>query len=518
MKELIIAFAGLGLFLSGLHLLNQAMQGFTGQNFRKLISTVTNNEVKKTLIGSIIGIFTQSSSAATFFIMGLVQSHILKFKDALTVLAWSGVGTSILVFLASIDIQFLGYILLGALGFIYILNLSDEAKINYVIPFVFSVGLIFLGLGLIKFGTINLRDYFWVNEFFEFASETILISIVLGLFFTLVTQSASTITMLIVALVFSGVIPLESASFMVIGSNVGSGLALILFFTHLEGQQKRILFFQLITKCAGSFIVLIILLINPDLFWISSGENYLNDMALQLALLYLYLQITGAIFSSLFQNKLLFLLLKKLPDSEKDIIAKPKFLYPEALENKHTAINLINQEQLRLLSLIPNYLDTLRASQRRTLSDLDRHGSMIALCQNIKVFIDEAVVIDQSNDISDLFRMQSKNESIQNLVITLKSFVDTVNELKIKQSNLSDSMVESLHMILTLLYEQQSSEEGDLQMIESLTADRGSLMDSIRDKVLADQSLSNMDQKSLFLLTRIFERLLWQVRKHALIK
>jgi phosphate:Na+ symporter len=143
---------------------------------------------------------------------------------------------------------------------------------------------------------------------------------------------------------------------------------------------------------------------------------------------------------------------------------------------------------------------------------------MIALCQNIKVFIDEAVVIDQSNDISDLFRMQSKNESIQNLVITLKSFVDTVNELKIKQSNLSDSMVESLHMILTLLYEQQSSEEGDLQMIESLTADRGSLMDSIRDKVLADQSLSNMDQKSLFLLTRIFERLLWQVRKHALIK
>lgn len=55
-------------------------------------------------------------------------------------------------------------------------------------------------------------------------------------------------------------------------------------------------------------------------------------------------------------------------------------------------------------------------------------------------------------------------------------------------------------------------------MIESLTADRGSLMDSIRDKVLADQSLSNMDQKSLFLLTRIFERLLWQVRKHALIK
>jgi phosphate:Na+ symporter len=79
-------------------------------------------------------------------------------------------------------------------------------------------------------------------------------------------------------------------------------------------------------------------------------------------------------------------------------------------------------------------------------------------------------------------------------------------------------MVESLHMILTLLHEQQSDEGGDLQLIESLTSDRGSLMDSIRDKVLTDQSISNQDQKSLFLLTRIFERLLWQVRKHALIK
>ena len=82
----------------------------------------------------------------------------------------------------------------------------------------------------------------------------------------------------------------------------------------------------------------------------------------------------------------------------------------------------VDQEQLRLLSFIPSYLDNLRTSQPATLSDLDRHTSVISLCQNIKVFIDEAVVIDQSNDMSDLFRMQSKNESIQNLIITLKRF------------------------------------------------------------------------------------------------
>jgi len=44
------------------------------------------------------------------------------------------------------------------------------------------------------------------------------------------------------------------------------------------------------------------------------------------------------------------------------------------------------------------------------------------------------------------------------------------------------------------------------------------LMDKIRDQLMENKKLSNQEQKALFLLTRIFERLIWQIRKHSLIK
>ena len=99
----------------------------------------------------------------------------------------------------------------------------------------------------------------------------------------------------------------------------------------------------------------------------------------------------------------------------------------------------------------------------------------------------------------------------------MQNFVSTVNELNIKQLTLSNSIVESLHMILTLLQESQSSSE-DNEMLENLTADKGSLMDKIRDQLLENKKLSSQEQKSLFLLTRIFERLIWQIRKHSSMK
>ena len=517
MNNIVIALAGLGLFLTGLSFLRQATKAFTSRSFNKFISHLTSNSIKRAFTGSLVGALSQSTSAATFFIMGLLQSNLLKFKDSLSLLAWSGVGTSILVFLASIDIQFVGYLLLSIIGLAYLFNVSKEKVMFLLVPLIFAIGLIFLGLGLIKIGTASFGDFFWVNEFFEFASETIIISLVLGLFFTLATQSASSITIIVIALVYSSVIPVESGAFIVIGSNLGSGIALVLFHTHLEGQQKRVLFFQLINKFAGSFILLILLIVNAELFLSTPSENNSNNLAIQLALVYLFMQLAGAIFCDVFKNLLSSFLTKWLPENERDLIAKPKYLYPEAISNSTIAINLITQEQSRLLAMMPDYLNILRENNKESYTQSERHEGYMTLCKNIKNFSDEVITLNPQNEMADLLKIQSKNESIESLLITLQNFVSTVNELNIKQLTLSNSIVESLHMILTLLQESQSSSE-DNEMLENLTSDKGSLMDKIRDQLLENKKLSSQEQKSLFLLTRIFERLIWQIRKHSLMK
>jgi len=517
MNNIVIALAGLGLFLTGLSFLGEATKSFTGSSFNKFVSRLTSNSINRAFIGSLVGTLSQSTSAATFFIMGLLQANVLKFKDSLSLLAWSGMGTSILVFLASIDIQFVGYLLLSIIGLAYLFNVSKEKIMLLFVPLIFATGLIFLGLGLIKFGTASFGNFFWVNEFFEFASETILISVVLGLFFTLATQSASSITMIVIALVYSSVIPIESAAFMVIGSNLGSGIALVLFHTHLEGQQKRVLFFQLINKCSGSFILFVLLIINAELVLSAPSENNAKNLAIQLAMVYLLLQLAGAIFCDVFKKSLSSFLTKWLPENERDLIAKPKYLYPEAISNSTIAKNLIIQEQSRLLAMMPEYLESLRENNKGSLTQSERHEGYMTLCKNIKNFSDDVITLNPQNEMADLLKIQSKNESIESLLITLQNFVSTANELDVKKLTLTNSIVESLHMILTLLQESQSSPE-DNEILENLTSDKGSLMDKIRDQLMENKKLSNQEQKALFLLTRIFERLIWQIRKHSLIK
>ena len=517
MNNIVIALAGLGLFLTGLSFLGEATKSFTGSSFNKFVSRLTSNSINRAFIGSLVGTLSQSTSAATFFIMGLLQANVVKFKDSLSLLAWSGMGTSIIVFLASIDIQFVGYLLLSIIGLAYLFNVSKEKIMLLFVPLIFATGLIFLGLGLMKFGTASFGKFFWVNEFFEFASETILISVVLGLFFSLATQSASSITMIVIALVYSSVIPIESAAFMVIGSNLGSGIALVLFHTHLEGQQKRVLFFQLINKCSGSFILFMLLIINAELVLSEPSENNAKNLAIQLAMVYLLLQLAGAIFCDVFKKSLSSFLTKWLPENERDLISKPKYLYPEAISNSTIAKNLIIQEQSRLLAMMPDYLESLRENNKGSLTQSERHEGYMTLCKNIKNFSDDVITLNPQNEMADLLKIQSKNESIESLLITLQNFVSTANELDVKKLTLSNSIVESLHMILTLLQESQSSPE-DNEILENLTSDKGSLMDKIRDQLMENKKLSNQEQKALFLLTRIFERLIWQIRKHSLIK
>jgi phosphate:Na+ symporter len=362
-----------------------------------------------------------------------------------------------------------------------------------------------------------MHNFFWISEFFDFASETIIISIILGLFFTLLSQSASVITILIITLVSSQAIPMDSAIFIIIGSNIGSGLSLLLFHPNLEGQQKRIILFQLSTKILGSFFILIIVLIAPHIFFDFTLYKNINSLTIQLSLLYLYLQITGALIATILNGKINALLSHLVPDQEIDLISKPKFIYQEILNDEEIAINLINQEQQRLLSFLPKYMDYVRQDKKSDLLLLERHKAYSLLYLAIKDFTDQVISNNRQEGISELLILQSKNESINSLMYSLENFTTIANENNFEKQGLSISMAESLHMLLTLLSECETSHE-DIEMLINLTAEQGSLMDDMRTKVSKLNGTSGHEQKTLFLLTRLFERLVWQIRKHNSIK
>ena len=336
MFEYASALAGLGLFLSGLHLLSASMKPLAGKRMRILLSKLTGGYISGAFAGTILGALTQSTSGSTFVCMGLVNSGALKLKQALNILAWSSVGGSLLVFLVSIDIRLLGMIFVGLVGIAHLFNADRMDKVKYLVAILFALGMLLLGLGMIKEGAHLLRESQWIRDFIEFASETTTICFIIGLLFTLITQSASTATIIGITLVISGIIPFQAAVILVFGSNVGSGVSLLLITSHLNGVQKQISTYQFLTKLLGVLLLMPIFLALPGLF-----EPHLQnavsiatkgEIAFQISIIYLLLQIAGAIIVSIFQLKITSLLDKFFPESEIDGLSKPKFIYHEAVD------------------------------------------------------------------------------------------------------------------------------------------------------------------------------------------
>ena len=295
MFEYASALAGLGLFLSGLHLLSASMKPLAGKRMRILLSKLTGGYISGAFAGTILGALTQSTSGSTFVCMGLVNSGALKLKQALNILAWSSVGGSLLVFLVSIDIRLLGMIFVGLVGIAHLFNADRMDKVKYLVAILFALGMLLLGLGMIKEGAHLLRESQWIRDFIEFASETTTICFIIGLLFTLITQSASTATIIGITLVISGIIPFQAAVILVFGSNVGSGVSLLLITSHLNGVQKQISTYQFLTKLLGVLLLMPIFLALPGLF-----EPHLQnavsiatkgEIAFQISIIYLLLQI-----------------------------------------------------------------------------------------------------------------------------------------------------------------------------------------------------------------------------------
>lgn len=517
MFEYASALAGLGLFLSGLHFLSASMKPFAGKRMRVILSKLSNGYLTSALAGTLLGAITQSTSGSGFVCMGLINSGALAFQRALTILAWSSVGGSLLVFLVSIDIRLAGLILVGIVGVSHLFNADRVDKVKYAVAILFALGLLLLGLGMIKEGGHLLRESQWVRDFIEFSSESTAICFIIGVFFTLVAQSASTVTIIGITLVIAGIIPFEAATILVLGSNVGSGLSLLLITSHLNGLQKQLFFYQFLTKLGGVILLMPIILVFPSLFEPSQLTPNKSEVAFQVSVIYLLIQLAGAILVSIFQNKITHFSMQLFPESEENSIAKTKYIYPEALEDPNIAINLITKEQERLIGSLTSYLEPLRNKDSSEMSIKVRNAANMQLAHEIKQFIDELSHHELGQEISNILELQSRNEAIISLLNSLNTFAITVAETEHYGENLSDSIIESLHLILTLMEESVDTDENN-EILMALTSEKSQLMDDIRNRLLYDENTQMSERKSLYVSTRIYERTLWQIRQMVISK
>ena len=94
--------AGLGLFLYGMETMSDGLERVAGKQLKNLLGAVTKNRLTQVLLGFIITVLMQSSSATTVMLVGFVNAGIMQLSQAVGIIMGANIGTTVTVLMMSV--------------------------------------------------------------------------------------------------------------------------------------------------------------------------------------------------------------------------------------------------------------------------------------------------------------------------------------------------------------------------------------------------------------------------------
>src|SRR5262245_57064267 len=108
--------AGLGLFFSGLRMVDANLRQAAGRQLRLVVGRISRDRSLAGLVGVATGALIQSSSGIVFILVSLVTSGLTTVRQALPILTWANVGCSAQIFIAVLDFRLAVLYLVGLAG------------------------------------------------------------------------------------------------------------------------------------------------------------------------------------------------------------------------------------------------------------------------------------------------------------------------------------------------------------------------------------------------------------------
>jgi phosphate:Na+ symporter len=232
---------GIGLFLTGMYLMEGAIGHLAGRRFKLLIRRHTSNPVRATLTGILITTVLQSSSLVSFIVLAFTGNGILRLRNAMAVILGANIGTTIsnwiiatMGFSFNIDIIWLPVIgISGIVLFIY----RQQKTVEIFCHFFIGLSFLFVALGFMKDGMAGIVQRFDLSVL---SNASHLFFVVAGFIITFLIQSSTATMALTLSALYSGAITFDAALAIVIGTELGTSLKLILASLNGAADKKRL--------------------------------------------------------------------------------------------------------------------------------------------------------------------------------------------------------------------------------------------------------------------------------------
>jgi phosphate:Na+ symporter len=515
--------AGIGMFFSGVKIVGNSLKNMTSHKFRILVSKWTGNSFLGALWGFLSGAISQSSSNTAFILISLVNSGLVKVRNALPIVAWSNVGTTLLIFLVAINMKLAILVMLGLSGVLY--GFDKGSRREHVFSTVFGISVLLFGFQLLKSGSQPFADLEFINTIFSFTSGSFIYPILLGAFLRFIIHSSSTVTVLIMTISHAGLIGLEQVVLMIYGMGFGEGLIVYILSSGMKGTSRQLSLFKVYEAYLASAIMLILFAIEftthiPLFFDLIS---YLGStIEQQTAYSFFAVKIVPVVIMTFFYGSIYKMLVKISPPLHEENLSKLQFINEHSLRDVETALTLVESEQERIIRRFPMYIENImQDANNKNLTDLNLlHKSTLPLLDELDNFLKNVINMNLSHQTSERFiNIQNRQNQIRSIELSLFSFADTIRLTNIQGSvnQLIENLVQALHANISLVADAaKSHDEFDLMMVINATNDRGDLMERIRKQYLSlDSDIQAEDKPLLLYITDLFQRIIWLSNKWA---
>lgn len=435
--------AGIGLFLFAMYLLEESLKNLSGRSFKLFLQRITKNSIGAVTGGAIVTGILQSSSMVSFMVLAFVGAGVFTMRNAMGIVLGANLGTTLDSWLVAtlgfnMDIEIVSYPAVCAGGVLLIL-FGSQKTYRYISYFLFGFGLLFIGLSFMK---TAMEAQVRVFDFSHYATMSLAVFLVIGFLITVLVQSSSVTMALTLSALHVGAISLPIAAAIVLGSQTGTTIKIMLGAVGGNASKKRIVL--------GNFLFNVFvtgfayLLLSPILYLITD-IFIISDPLIALVLFSSIINLSSIIIFLPLLNQFTHFLERFFKESDGSVTA---FIGHASIAERLTALDLFRREtdyfihnsmlfNLELFKIDTHYItensDYKSINQKKhffTKTIEEKYDFLKQLQGELQVFYLELRPKLQSEQISNLNQLISAVRSSMHAVKSVKDIGTNITNLR----------------------------------------------------------------------------------------
>ncbi|GKU81319.1 Na/Pi symporter [Niallia sp. NCCP-28] len=207
------------LFIFGMTILRTGLFNLSSYNLKVWLEKLTDKPWKGFIISIIITALLQSSSAVMVLTIGLIAARALTFPQSIGIILGTNIGTTFTTEFITFNIDHI-LLPLAITGVFFILMPNKKWRsLGFIL---FGIATVFTAMRGFKYFASILQENPEIKHFLLYMADHTFFALLAGILLTALIQSSTATIGIIMGFLSAGMLPVETAIAVMLGSNIGT--------------------------------------------------------------------------------------------------------------------------------------------------------------------------------------------------------------------------------------------------------------------------------------------------------